>query len=149
MPKLTLAQANTIIDSALTRARELELPPIGVAVVDFGGHLVALQREDGQAFLRVQICQAKAWAAMAMHSHTRDIATRYEKGGRDTGFIDQLNDLSGGRMVPLPGGVLIHDANGEIVGAVGVAGAQSEFDEACAIVGIEAAGFTAGIEPLT
>jgi len=147
MPKLTLALANTIIDTALTKARELELPPIGVAVVDGGGHLVALQREDGQAFLRVQICQAKAWAAAATHSHTRDIATRYEKGGRDTGFINQLNDLSGGRMVPLPGGVLIHDAAGEIIGAVGVAGAQSESDEACAIAGIEAAGFTAGIEP--
>jgi len=149
MTTLSLKQANQIIETALNKARELDLPPIGVAVVDRGGHLVALQREDGQAFLRVQVCQAKAWAAAAMHSHTRDIATRYEKGGRDTGFINQLNDLSGGRMVPLPGGVLIHDQAGEIIGAVGVAGAQSELDEACAIAGIRAAGFTAGIDPQT
>lgn len=149
MTTLNLKQANQIIETALNKARELNLPPIGVAVVDRGGHLVALQREDGQAFLRVQVCQAKAWAAVAMHSHTRDIATRYEKGGRDTGFINQLNDLSGGRMVPLPGGVLIHDPAGEIIGAVGIAGAQSNLDEACAIAGIEAAGFTAGIDPQT
>ena len=147
MPQLSLKQANQIIETALNKARTLDMPPVGVAVVDRGGHLVALQREDGLAFLRVRVCQAKAWAAVAMHSHTRDIASRYEKGGRDTGFIDQLNALSDGRMVPLPGGVLIHDDSGEIIGAVGVAGAASELDEACAIAGIEAAGLRAGIEP--
>lgn len=149
MTQLTLEQANRLIAAALAKAREMAMPPLGVAVVDHGGHLVSLQREDGLAFLRVQVCQAKAWGAVAMHSHTRDIALRYEKGGRDTGFIDQLNDLSGGRMVPLPGGVLIRDANNEIIGAVGVAGGQSELDETCAIAGIEAIGLVAGIEPRT
>lgn len=147
MNELSLLQANQLIESALNKARELKLPPVSVAVVDRGGHLISVQREDGQAFLRVQVCQAKAWGAIALHSHTRDIASRYEKGGRDTGFIDSLNALSGGRMVPLAGGVLIHDDSGDIVGAVGVAGAQSELDEACAIAGIETIGFSAGIQP--
>ena len=147
MNELSLLQANQLIESALNKARELKLPPVSVAVVDRGGHLISVQREDGQAFLRVQVCQAKAWGAIALHSHTRDIASRYEKGDRDAGFIDSLNALSGGRMVPLAGGVLIHDDSGDIVGAVGVAGAQSELDEACAIAGIETIGFSAGIQP--
>jgi uncharacterized protein GlcG (DUF336 family) len=146
MTQLTLQLANRLIDTAINKARELELPPIGVAVVDRGGHLIALQREDGQAFLRVEVCQAKAWAAVALQSPTREIAKRYEKGGRDSGFIDQLNAMSGGRMVPLPGGVLIHNQTGDIIGAVGVAGAASELDEACAAAGIEAIGFNAGID---
>lgn len=147
MNELTLKQANRLIETALAKAREMDLPPVSVAVVDSGGHIKAVAREDGQAFLRVQVSQAKAWAAVAMGMHTRDVAARYEKGARDTGFIDALNDLSGGKMIPLPGGILIHDDAGSIIGAVGVAGAQSEQDEACAIAGIEAIGFSAGIQP--
>jgi uncharacterized protein GlcG (DUF336 family) len=140
MHPLTLEQANRLIEAALARARELSLPPIAVAVLDDGGHLKALQREDGVSFLRVRICQAKAWGALGMAVDSRRIAERYEQGGRQQGFIDGLNAMSGGQVVPLPGGVLIHDQAGRILGAVGIAGAASDDDETCARAGIEGAG---------
>ena len=141
MNELTLENANRIIEAALARAREMELPPLSVAVLDAGGHLKALQREDGQAFLRVRVCQAKAWGALALGTDSANIAERYEQGLRQQGFFGALNAMSGGRLIPLPGGVLIHNRSGDIIGAVGVAGAVSEEDEACAMAGIAAAGF--------
>lgn len=146
MTNLSLKQANQIIEAALVKARHLDLPPISAAVMDAGGHLKALQREDGQAFLRVQICQAKAWGALALGTDSRNFAERVEMGGRDEGFITALNAMSAGRLIPLPGGVLIHDHAGEIIGAVGVAGGPSEQDELCAIAGIEAVGLQARLD---
>jgi uncharacterized protein GlcG (DUF336 family) len=139
--ELTLENANRIIEAALAKARKMELPPLSVAVLDAGGHLKALQREDGQAFLRVRVCQAKAWGALALGTDSANIAERYEQGLRQQGFFGALNAMSGGRLIPLPGGVLIHNRSGDIIGAVGVAGAVSEEDEACAMAGIAAAGF--------
>jgi len=147
MTSISLEQANIMINASLAKARELDLPPIGVAVVDAGGHLIALQREDGLAFLRVQVCQAKAWGAVGMHWNTSEVAARSDKGGHFSGFIDSLNALSGGRMVPLPGGVLIRDDNGTVIGAIGIAGAPSEMDEVCAIAGINASGLIADAKP--
>ena len=146
MTALSLQQANRLIAAALQKARELEMPPMSVAVLDAGGHLKALQREDGQAFLRVRICQAKAWGALALGTDSRHLAQRVELGGRDQAFISALNDMSGGQLIPLPGGVLIHNDTGEILGAVGVAGGPSEQDEACAVAGIEAIGLQARLD---
>lgn len=146
MAAITLAAANTIIAATLTRARALDLPPVGVAVLDAGGHLKALQAEDGLSFLRVRVCQAKAWGALGMGAHSRDIAARYCKEPLQVGFIDSLNALSGGQVVPLPGGVIIRDDDGAVLGAVGVAGAASEDDEACAIAGLRAAGFPVDLD---
>ena len=145
MTELTLSQANRLITAALAMARRLDLPPVSVAVLDSGGHLKALQREDSQAFIRVQIAQSKAWGALALGTDTRHIATRYEQGTRQEGFINAVNALSGGRVIPLPGGVLIRNDAGATVGAVGVAGAASEEDERCALAGIEAIGYRADI----
>jgi uncharacterized protein GlcG (DUF336 family) len=139
--ELTLENANRIIEAALARARAMELPPLSVAVLDAGGHLKALQREDDQGFIRVRVCQAKAWGALALGTDSANIAQRYEQGLRQQGFFEALNAMSGGRLIPLPGGVLIHNRSGDIIGAVGVAGAVSEEDEACAMAGIAAAGF--------
>jgi uncharacterized protein GlcG (DUF336 family) len=140
MPALTLEQANRIIAAALAKARALNSAPIGVAVLDAGGHLIALQREDGLSFLRVQICQAKAYGALGLGTHSRGLAERYERGGTMPGFFTALAAMTDGRVVPLIGGMLVRSAQGETIGAVGVAGAASEQDEACAIAGIEAAG---------
>lgn len=140
MQLLTLELANRLIEAALRRARELSLPPVAVAVLDDGGHLKALQREDGVSFLRVQVCQAKAWGALGMGANSHTIAERYRQGGLQEGFIDALNAMTGGRVVPLPGGVLIHDESGRVLGAVGIAGAASDDDETCARAGIEAVG---------
>lgn len=146
MAMITLTQANRIIEATLAKAREMKLPPMSVAIMEPGGHLKAMAREDGQSFLRARVCQSKAWAALALGVHTRHIAARYEKGGRESGFIASLNDLADGQVTPLPGGLLIRDADGEVIGSVGVSGAASEDDEICAKAGIEAIGLTVNLD---
>lgn len=141
MAQMKLEQANRIIEVALAKAREMNLPPVGVAVMDAGGHLVAMQREDGLSFLRVKVCQAKAYATLAMGAHTSQLAQRFATNVNMQGFFAALNQLSGGQVIPVAGGVLIRDGAGEMVGGVGVSGAASEEDESCAVAGIEAAGF--------
>lgn len=142
MTTLTLEQANKIIAGAFAKAAEMGLPPIGAAVVDPGGHLIAMQRQDGLTFMRVHVCQAKAWSAVALGVNTSAIAARYESGTREEGFINAQNAYSGGKVMPLPGGVLIKDSAGEVHGAVGVSGAAAEDDEVCSRAGVEGAGFT-------
>ena len=140
MTDITLAQANRIIEAALRKARDMNLAPLSVAVLDPGGHPKALAREDSQAYLRVYAAQSKAWGALALGVHSRHIAARYQQGPLQIGFINAMNDLSAGRVVPLPGAVLIRSESGELMGAVGVAGAASEDDEVCAVAGVEAIG---------
>jgi uncharacterized protein GlcG (DUF336 family) len=138
MSELTLKQANQLTEAALSLARQMNLPPVAVAVLDTGGHLKVLQREDGVSFLRVQVCQAKAWGALGLGTDSSYIADRYNQDNLQTGFINALNAMSAGRVIPLPGGVLIYDESGQIKGAVGISGAASDQDEACAVAGIEA-----------
>jgi uncharacterized protein GlcG (DUF336 family) len=145
MPDITLKQANLIIDATLNKGRELKLPKLTVAVVDRGGHLIALQRDDGATFMRPNISLAKAWGAIGLGVNSRDISKRYESGVREAGFINALNAMTGGGVIPLPGGVLIYETDGELCGAVGVSGAVSEDDEACALAGVEAAGLQARV----
>ncbi len=145
MPDITLKQANTIIEAALNKGREMNLPKLTVAVVDRGGNLIALQRDDGATFLRPNISLAKAWGAVGLGVNSRDISKRYESGVRETGFINALNSMTGGNVIPLPGGVLVYNTGGALCGAVGVSGAVSEDDEACALAGVEAAGLEARI----
>jgi len=143
MPDMTLEQANLIIAAALARARALGLPPVGCAVLDSGGHLVSFQREDGLGFVRITVCQAKAWGALGTGVGTRALAERYAAGVVQEGFINGLNAMTGGRVVPLAGGVLVRAEGGRVIGAVGVSGAHPDQDEACAVAGIEAAGHEA------
>jgi uncharacterized protein GlcG (DUF336 family) len=140
LAQLTLDQANRLIAAALAEAARLGLPPIAVAVLDSGGHLKAMQRQDGLSFLRAGICQAKAWGALALGTDSRHLAQRFAADALQQGFMQALNAMSDGRIVPLPGGVLVRDPGGEILGAVGVAGAASDQDESCAVAGILAIG---------
>lgn len=140
MAELNLQQANRLIAEVLRIAREKGMPPLAVAVLDSGAHLKSLQREDGVSFLRVQIAQAKAWGALAMGANSDQIAERYLQDDLQRGFINALNAMSGGRVVPLPGGVLVRNVDGEITAAVGAAGGVSSEDEACVIAAIEAVG---------
>jgi uncharacterized protein GlcG (DUF336 family) len=141
LTELSLQQANQITAEVLHTARSRNMPPLAVAVLDTGAYLKAFQREDGVSFLRVQIAQAKAWGALAMACNTDQLAERYSQGGQQQGFIDALNAMTGGKIIPLPGGVLVRDESGNIVGAIGAAGGVSEEDEACVITAIAAAGF--------
>jgi uncharacterized protein GlcG (DUF336 family) len=133
---LTLAQASTIVDIALATARDMELVPMTVAVLDAGGHLVAFKREDRSGILRYDIAYGKAWGALGMGFGSR---TLYERAANTPQFFNALYAASGGRVVTNPGGVLIRDGEGAIIGAVGVSGDTSDKDEECAIAGIEAA----------
>jgi uncharacterized protein GlcG (DUF336 family) len=137
---LTLAQASTIVDIALATARDMELVPMTVAVLDAGGHLVAFKREDRSGILRYDIAYGKAWGALGMGFGSR---TLYERAANTPQFFNALYAASGGRMVTNPGGVLIRNAEGEIIGAVGISGDTSDKDEACAVAGIKAAGLSA------
>lgn len=140
MHDLTLQQANQLIQVVLSTAREKQMPPIAVAVLDTGGHLKAFQREDGVSFLRVQIAQAKAWGALGMGINTDAIAVRYQKDDLQRGFINALNAMTTGQLIPLPGGILVRNIEGHIIAAVGAAGGESQDDEACVIAGIKAIG---------
>jgi len=140
--ELTLQHANRIIDEVLLAARQRDMPPLAVAVLDTGAHLKALQREDGVSFLRVQIAQAKAWGALAMACNTDQLAERYNQDAQQQGFIDALNAMTGGKIIPLPGGVLVRDDHNQVVAAVGAAGGVSQDDAACVQAAITAAGFS-------
>lgn len=141
MVELTLQQANSLIEAVLEKARLKQMPPIAVAVLDSGAHLKAFQREDGVSFLRVQIAQAKAWGALGMASNTDKIAERYEQDALQRGFINALNAMTGGQVIPLPGGVLVRNSDGEIIAALGAAGGLSTEDEECVVSAIQAQGF--------
>jgi len=137
---VTLAQASTIVDVALKKARDNNLAPLTVAVLDSGGHLVAFKREDKSGILRFDIAFGKAWGALGMGFGSRTLAGRAAKTPQ---FFTMLAAASGGRMVTNPGGVLIKDSGGTIVGACGISGDTSDKDEMCAVAGIEAAGLKA------
>ena len=140
MTSLTLAQASTIVDAALAKGRATGCAPLTVAVLDGGGHLVAFKREDRSGILRPDIAHAKAWCALGMGFGSRELAERATKAPM---FITALAAVSQGRMVPVPGGVLIKSAAGDVLGAVGISGDTSDKDETCAVAGIEAAGLEA------
>ena len=138
---LDLAKARTIISACLSKGGELGLKPLTVAVLDAGGALLALERQDGAARMRPEIAIGKAYGAIALGMGSRAIFTRAEQ---QPFFIQSMNALAGGSLVPVPGGVLIRDgAGGAILGAVGITGDTSDNDETAAIAGVEAGGFTA------
>ena len=136
---LTLEKANTIADRTLAKAREAKYRPMCVAILDEGGHLKVLKREDNASILRPQIALGKAWGAIGMGESSRALGERLKER---PAFLGALSTMSQGKVVPVPGGVLIMVGN-DIVGAVGVSGGTADEDEACAIEGIKAAGFTA------
>ncbi len=139
MTALTLDQASTIVDKALEKGRELKLQPLTVVVLDAGGQLKALKREDGSSLLRPEIAGGKAWGVLGMGFGGREFARR---ATANPVFLQALMAASGGRIVPVPGGVLIRDAGG-IIGSVGISGDTSDKDEACAVYGIICAGLVA------
>jgi uncharacterized protein GlcG (DUF336 family) len=141
MSNVTLTQASTIIDQALAKGRELNLHPLTVVVLDAGGHLVAMKREDKSGILRTEIATGKAWGTLGMGFGGREFARRAAGGGAV--FLQALMAASGGRIVPAPGGVLIRDNAGDIIGAVGISGDTSDKDETCAVAGITAVGLNA------
>jgi uncharacterized protein GlcG (DUF336 family) len=133
-------QARRIAAAALSKARELGLKPLTVAVLDARGALKHLESEDGSSLMRWRIAHGKAYGAIAMGLGSRAL---FERSAQQPQFIDAMNALAAGALVPVPGGVLVRAGKGEIIGAVGITGDSSDNDEACAVAGIEAARLSA------
>ena len=140
MPQLTLKQANTIIEKALAKAREMKIKPLGVVVLDDSGNIKAAQREDGASMFRLDVAKGKAWAAVAMGASSRALGKRAKD---NPNFFVTLAATAGGKFLPQTGGVLIKGKDGAIIGAAGASGGTGDEDEACCVTGIEAAGLTA------
>ncbi len=137
--RMTLELAGTIVDAALKAGRERGFLPLSVAVLDPGGHLVAFKREDGSGILRFDIAFGKAYGALGMGFGSREL---FNRTAANPTFMAALAAVSGGRLVPVPSGVLVL-SGGEVIGAVGISGDNSDNDEACALAGIAAAGLDA------
>lgn len=137
---ISLKTAKQIIAGTLAKGAELGLKPLTVAVLDAGGHLKALTREDGASPLRPEIAQGKARGAVLMGLGSRALGARAEQQAY---FIQSMNALAKGSLVPVAGGVLIIGDDDEIIGAVGVTGDTSDNDETAAVAGIEGAGLKA------
>lgn len=139
MSKLTLQQANIIIEKALAKGREMKIKPLGVVVLDDSGNIKSAQREDGASMFRLDVAKGKAWASVAMGASSRALAKRAKD---NPNFFVTLAATAEGKFLPQTGGVLIKNAQGEILGAAGASGGTGEEDEACCIFGIEQAKLT-------
>ncbi len=135
--RLTLGHANTIIAAALAEGARLALAPLGVAVTDAGGHLIAFQRQDRSSTARPQIAMAKACGALALGVSSRRIG---EMAAERPAFVTMFGQIAPQGVLPAAGGVIVVDEDGYAIGAVGVTGDTSDNDELCALAGIKAAG---------
>ena len=134
---LDLDRSTQIINEAFDKARELNTAPLTVAILDKGGKLINLQRQDGSSMMRPEIAMAKAWGAVAMGKSSRALG---DDAQQHPSFVSALNTLAQGNLIPVAGGVLIKNAEGTVLGAVGISGDTSDIDEQCAIHAVEAAG---------
>ena len=139
MSELTLDVARKILDAALAKGIEKKLKPLVITVLDARGCVKISAAQDGTSLLRSEIAHGKAYGALALGMGSRAI---FQRAQEQAYFIGAVNTLAQGRMVPVPGGVLVQDG-GMLLGAVGVSGDTSDNDEICAIAGIEAAGLKA------
>ena len=137
---LTLETARTIIAGARAHAAEAGFKPMTIVVLDPGGHVVAVEREDGSSMKRFEIGFGKAYGALSLGMGSRSIMGRAEQ---QPYFVAAVTSAVGGTLVPVPGGVLVRDEHGALLGAVGVTGDTSDNDEAAAVAGIEDAGLVA------
>lgn len=139
MAELTLDVARKILDAALAKGVEKKFKPLVVTILDARGAVKATAAQDGTSLMRAEIAHGKAYGALALGMGSRAL---YQRAQEQAYFIDSVNTLAQGRMVPVPGGVLVLDGS-TLLGAVGVSGDTSDNDEICALAGIEAAGLKA------
>lgn len=140
MSTLTLAQAQQILSGALAHSKAAGYKPMSVVVLDEAGHLKAFVREDGASMFRFEVAQAKAWGAVGMDASSRVLGQRAKD---NPNFFVSLAATAGGKFLPQTGAVLIKNAAGETLGAVGASGGTGDEDEAICIAGIESAGLVA------
>ena len=134
---ISLRKARTIIRQALEKGRELELKPLSVVVLDAGGHVIAFEREDKAAPGRFAVAHGKAYGSVMLGMTG---TAQRDRAEQQAYFMGAVNGLFGGQVVPVPGGLLVRDRKGDVIGAVGVTGDTSENDAEAGLAGIEAAG---------
>jgi uncharacterized protein GlcG (DUF336 family) len=140
MTDLTQSVAQSIVAAALAHAREKKLLPLAVSVLDARGALKAFVAEDGTSLKRGEIAIGKAHGALALGMGSRALMKR---AADQPTFIAAMSHIVGGSLVPVPGGVLLRDADGKVIGGVGISGDTSDNDEAAALAGIAASGLKA------
>ncbi|CTQ50400.1 GlcG/HbpS family heme-binding protein [Jannaschia donghaensis] len=139
MPEIALRRARQIIKNTLAKGREMELKPLSVVVLDTGGHVKAFEREDGAAPGRFAIAHGKAYGAIMLGMAGKAQMARAEQQAY---FMAAVNGVFGGQVVPVPGGILVRDGKGNLVGAIGVTGDTSDNDAVAGLAGIEGANLT-------
>ncbi|TAL80487.1 MAG: heme-binding protein [Beijerinckiaceae bacterium] len=137
---MNLDNARRLVDAALIKAEALKLKPLAIAVFDARGCLKAFVAQDGTSLLRAEVAQGKAYGALALGVGSRAL---FKRAQEQAFFVSAVNGLAQGKVIPVPGGVLIRDSSGALLGAVGISGDTSDNDEACCIAGIEAIGLHA------
>ncbi len=140
MKKIDKSNANKIIEAAIKKARDLEINPIMVVILDDRGAIKACLGEDGVSPLRFKIAYGKANGAYQMGMGSRALFNRAEQQAY---FINSVNNLADGNLVPVPGGVLIRDEENNIIGAIGISGDSSDNDEIAAVEALKTEGFNA------
>nr|WP_298103518.1 heme-binding protein [uncultured Shinella sp.] len=140
MSRITLAQANTVVEAAFAKGKELALKPLGVAVLDAGGHLIVYNRQDGASTGRLQLATGKAAGALFLGISSRKIQ---DMAAERPVFVASLGSIAPAGVIPGAGGVIVVDETGQAIGAVGISGDLSDNDELCTLAGITAAGLTA------
>jgi uncharacterized protein GlcG (DUF336 family) len=138
--ELSLADAKRIIEHAFIEQQKHGFKPMAIVVVGANGSIRASESQDGTSLIRPKIAHGKAYGAIALGMGSRAL---YERAKAEPFFIQAMNSLCDGALVPVPGGVLIRSEQGELIGAVGITGDTSGNDEICAVAGIEAVGFKA------
>ncbi len=142
MSGIGLDQARAVVAGTRAAGREKGLQALSVIVLDAGGHVTAFEREDGASIGRFEIALGKAYGALGLGIDSRRIMERAEA---QPSFVASVTAAFGGRLVPVPGGVLIYGDDPAPIGAVGVSGDSSDNDEAAALAGIAAAGLAARV----
>lgn len=137
---VTLEEADLIADATLAEGRARGAQPLTVVVLDAGGHPVVVKRSDNSGILRFEIAFGKAYGALGFGLPSR---TLFARAADNPNFFTAVSAAAQGRIVPNPGGVLLRDGAGRIVGAVGVSGDTGDMDEACAVAGIQRTALTA------
>lgn len=137
MAEISLRKARTIIRKTLEKGREMELKPLSVVVLDAGGHVIAFEKEDGAAPGRFGIAHGKAYGAVMLHMSGSAQMARAEQQAY---FMAAVNGVYGGQVVPVPGGILVRDKKGNVIGGVGVTGDTSDNDAEAGLAGIASAG---------
>ena len=143
MAELTLDIARKILDAALAKGVEKKLKPLVITILDARGCVKVTAAQDGTSLMRAEIAHGKAYGALAMGMGSRAL---FQRAQEQAYFVSAVNTMAQGRLVPVPGGVLIQ-GDGGLLGAVGVSGDTSDNDEICAVAGIEAAGLLNYVEP--